>query len=1658
MIAPSLVADRYEIKELLGEGGMGVVYRAIDVKTKSSVAFKTMRDVSDPLAVELFSKEWSVLASISHPNIVDIRDVGEINENGLKKPFFVMPLLPGATLSKLIETSSSRLTVERVVAIITQICRGLQAAHEKGLVHRDIKPSNIFVMEDDTAKIIDFGVVYLAGSHSVTGQKGTWQYMAPEQIEMKPASPVSDIFSVGVVCYEALTGRKPFACKTPAETAEAVRRRIPPPITEINPAVSQIVSMVIHKAMAKAPIHRFSSARDFGDTLQKAYHNQPIERFDSSKIQPRIERAKKTFADGDSEFASEILIELETEGHIHPDITLLRMKIDQATRQKKIRQLLEAARTRVEQDEIPLALEKLQEILEIDPENADAHAMRGSIEKQRNERQIESWLGLARRHLDRHDFTEARQALNEVFKIRQSDQTARELMRETDRREQDTQRVTSEKEQLYGSALKAYNNGEISTALSKLERLLELGRKTPDASVPDRDSVYQGFYNQIRSERDSIHNAYEEARRNLSEKNFSRALEICDTFVAKYPGDAIFQALKLEAVEQGRQELSAYIAEIGKRVDAEPDLDRKVNIFKEACERYPNELQFQQSLKLTRERRDLVQSIVAKARHYEEKNLFTEAVGQWDILRNIYPKYPGIEVEVAQLMKRRDQQSREESKARRIEEIDRSLDAGDFPRALELSTSALTEYPQDHELTSLERLARQGVERSSEARTLALDAQTLCGEGHFDEAVISLRRALELDPKNRNIKESLVNALVGQAQPLVDVDWRSAEPLVQQATDLDAAHPGARSLRTLIADIKRKEYVSHCLAEARELQAAGDQDGALTKVEGGLALYPNESRLAQLQSTIQNTARETRRGKERTGDVEALRALRQRVEQPANDEERTTLIDQSTRILQKHPDDPEIGSLAAEIARWANASGVARSNPAKAPSESEATVMLEPSAANQGASATGGAPPPPTVILPPSSEASSSASTPASPAPVKPAEPPVKPAEPAVKEVKQKPAPPAKASKGLSPALIAIIVGIVVVVGAAIAFLYFKNRSKPQLAESPAAKITASIQTTPADAAVTVNGQAHSGSLDLDPNATYDVVVSRAGYKTLHEQAKHPDAQWKFTLDPEPVRLRLSTSEKGGKIFIDNTEKGDLTEGMPDVEIPADGADHTLVVRGGNNKEILSFTFAAKPAETPRVSAPKPNDLIIVSSLGSESSVYSGSTSLRANLAGQELQPIPPDGLKLTGLSATNNELIFSNKDLQKILVDAGNAPVIYVGLNADTNVAYLAVQSNVQMAKLFVDGREVRANKPGNWPAVVRKPGQHAVKVTADGYDDFTQQVELVKDKPVQLAVELKPNVVATSAFLAIDGGTPGAEVLVDGVTAKTLDTSGAARIEVTPQSHKISFRRDHFESPEAITRVFSRGQEIKLGAAEAKMKEMGRLQFQVTPQDAQVSYHRGDQKDVQHAKGRDVVWVPEGKYSITAEASGFVAQSKSDVSVTSGQVGTVELKLEADASAKKTADTPSEPGAKSLFEDPSQVRAEGGWLKATGPAEYVFLKASAPHRFNLTFADPGKNVFGKQKKMEWVVDFESDKQKVVYQFDGTKLERKATAAGKHANVSIACKATDQAFQFFVVVEAGGVEVKSPSCETADTYASPDHDLTKGKIGVKRDIEFVIR
>jgi serine/threonine protein kinase/Tfp pilus assembly protein PilF len=1623
-----LIAGRYEVKEPLGEGGMGIVYRVIDIKTKSFVALKTMRDVTDPAAVELFAKEWGVLATLSHPNIVDIRDVGEIDDQGQKKPFFVMPLLPGVTLAKLIETGSARLTVERAVAITTQVCRGLQAAHERGLVHRDIKPSNIFVMEDDTAKIIDFGVAHLAGALSVTGQKGTWQYMSPEQVDMKPPTPVSDVFSLGVVCYEALTGRKPFARKTQEETAEAVRHHSPPPISEINSAVSQLVSMVIHKAMAKAPIHRFSSARDFGDTLQKAYLNQPIPRFDRAKIQPRIERAKKSLADGDCDFASEILNELETEGHIDVEIHVLRRQIDQALREKRIRQLLEGARTRVEQDEIPLALEKLQEVLGIDPENADAHAMRRSLETQRNDRQIESWLSLAVRHLERHDFTEARQALLEVLKIDESDPDAVELLRQTAQREKDALQIRDEKEQLYGSALSAYQHGEISTALSKLDKLFALGHQTPDAAVPERDAVYQGFYNQVRSDRDSIHNSYDEGRRQLAEKNFSRALEICDEFIVKYPADAVFQALKLEVLEQQRQELSAYIADVGRRVDAEQDLDHKSDILKEACERYPNEQQFQQALKLHRERRELVRSIVSKAQYYEEKSLFTEAIGQWDILRKIYPRYPGIEVEVEQLVKRRDQQSKEESKARLIEQIDRSLDSGDFTRARDLAARALAEYPKDQELAGLERLARQGLERCAEALELYGQARALFTERKLEAAIEGFRRAFDLDPANRVIREGLVNALVEQAKPLLDEDWRAAEPLVGQASDLDAGNPAVRGLRTEIAALKRKDSISQCLAEVRDLLARREPELALGKVTAALAEYPNEARLLQQQTNLQSLIRAKRGRLDSDGGVEAQNDLKPRVDQPMANDQTGSIFDQSQADPQNRPAQPKTGVADAEKGQSATA-GQPRSG-------ADGSIFAPPISFIRQAVRS--------IVHRPASVA-------AAQKPEIQPEPAISSQEPtrpdgllaAVKTAADKPWSALKqpAWRGISRFQIAIVAIVVVLLSAALARTFFRKPPPPPppppaLVRSIAVKIV----TIPLDAIVKVDGNIRSGTIELPSDGTRHVEVSRLGYIAQNDDKK-PAAEWRFELEAEPLHLNLSTSEKAGKIFVDDSERGELqTDPTPDFGLPADGRNHKFVLRNGK-RELLSFSFTAKPGEAPQISELRPKELIVVSGLASEAVVYAGAKNLSANLAGHELQPITADGLKLTGVSGTNNVITFSDNELRNVTIDSDNSPFIYVGMNAGEN-AYLTVETKPETAHVFVDGVE---KKP---PKHIRlKPGTHSIIAKAEGYEDAHQSVELIKDKLASVPIDLKKQKEAL-ATLAVVGGTPGAEILIDGVSTKILDNLGSATVEISPAARKVAFRKQYFEPSPEMPLQFEKGH-ARLDHNEAKLREFGTLQFQITPPEADVSYRRSDQGDSQTAKGHESRRVQAGTYTIRAEAPGYNPQEK-PFDVSPGLPTPVALAL---VPKPPTNSGTGEKQEQSPFVDPTQVtKTDDGFWTNTSPADYVFLKPGISYPLILEFSNPGKKkILGSQRKVEWVVRY-GGKEKVEYSYDWQKLHRK----GKGREDNIPCPSSEPTAKFTISIQAHEIAVAGSGCELPP-YQSADQDLSQGRIGIKGKVLFKV-
>jgi serine/threonine protein kinase len=1214
--SPKKLAGRYEVRQILGQGGMGLVYRAYDTVVRREVAVKTILDIPDPASLQLFYKECDVLASMSHPNIVEIFDISEFEEEGKKKPYFVMPLLPGTTLDYFIRKASHRLTVERTIDIISQTCRGLQAAHERGLVHRDLKPSNIFVMEDDSVKIIDFGVAHMADAHTTRAQKGTLLYMSPEQIELKALSPASDIFSLGVVCYEAMTGRNPFRLARADEVVEAILHHIPPLAAELNSTVSQPVSRVVHKAMAKQSWHRFATARDFGDTLNKALRNDPIELFDPERTRPRLQRATKALEEGDFQFAAEILGELEAEGHMDTSIGSLRRQLDAAVRRKTLSQLLDAARARFEEEEDPLALQKLQEALQIEPDNATALALKSRIENRRSERQIDNWYRLARQHIDNHAYGHAREALQNVLQLRPKEARALQLLAEVDRQEQEYKKLRQEKEQIHRAAMEAWQKGDVSNALSKLGLVLELDRRAPDSINRESGANYQSFYNEVRSEHDAMNTAYAEARRLLTEHNFVKAIAACQAYLTKYPNNAIFQALRYDIEEQQRQNLSAFIASVDRQVEGEPDLDKRVHILREALDLHPGESHFERALRLVQDKRDLVNSIVARAHLHEEQAAYGDALNDWEILRTIYSQYPGLTFEVERLQKRRDQQARSESKARLVEEVDACLHSSDYARALDLLQGSAAEFPNDAELAELEKLAQDGVRRKTEAHRLMTDGQDLLAQQKSADGINLLRQAYELDENNSLARAVLANALVEQARSTVDADWREAEKLAKEALELNPAHPMAKTIKNLILDHKKETFVEECVAQARKLQTAADLAGALARIQEGLASLPREPRLLQLHETVQRDLQAQRR-QARRRDVEELRRIETEIDSAADSDTKQATGDRVRAIANKYSTDGEILSLANGLL---NRLGFLQMEPkisitlpesesatltyhGPAPSAAQPSIEAESKVAEPALGATAMVAPPPAVVRPSSRPAQASASAPSPGLTAPKASPPASAGKPAAKPGRY------------VTALIASAAAIVLL--AAIFLLARKHRS-PIASSAPAALPAAAVTNSPAPVAaspeptpavadvpaetapaesgpeqaasadvgsmlvvtgqdkanVFLNGKPQSqltrnGQLrirNLEPK-DYVVRVSKSGFQDLPEQKirirKGEQAKLTFNLQPVPhlASLSIQGGVPGSTVLIDQTPAGTIQADGTLTFATVNPGDHTIEIR-----------------------------------------------------------------------------------------------------------------------------------------------------------------------------------------------------------------------------------------------------------------------------------------------------------------------------------------------------------------------------------------------------------------------------------------------------------------------------------------------------------------
>ncbi len=240
----------YRIVEKIGAGGMGEVYLAEDSKLKRNVALKFMplQYMNDDALRQRFTREARAVAALSHPNIVTIHEVDEFKG----RPFFAMEHVKGESLRDVIK--KGKLGTEEAVSYTMQICEGLQEAHEAGIIHRDVKPGNIIIDSKGRARILDFGLAMVTGEEKITktgSTLGTVGYMSPEQIEGKKVDQRSDIFSVGVMLYEMVTGRRPFEGDNDAAIVKAITSSSPEPIARFKSGVTGQLQSIIDKALVK---------------------------------------------------------------------------------------------------------------------------------------------------------------------------------------------------------------------------------------------------------------------------------------------------------------------------------------------------------------------------------------------------------------------------------------------------------------------------------------------------------------------------------------------------------------------------------------------------------------------------------------------------------------------------------------------------------------------------------------------------------------------------------------------------------------------------------------------------------------------------------------------------------------------------------------------------------------------------------------------------------------------------------------------------------------------------------------------------------------------------------------------------------------------------------------------------------------------------------------------------------------------------------------------------------------------------------------------------------------------------------------------------------------------------------------------------------------
>ena len=373
---------KYEVVDVLGKGGMGVVYKAMDPQIGRLVAIKMMTGgfAEHPDLLKRFYREAQSTGTLQHPNIVIVHDLGEQGGN----PYLVMEFLEGEPLSEMIATRR-KLSMAQKLEYIIQALSGLNYAHQKGIVHRDVKPANLMVLRDGAVKIVDFGIARLGDQRlTKTGQvMGTITYMSPEQINAQVVDGRTDIFSTGVMLYELLTYALPFEGKDTTATMLKIISEPPPPLQTYLPGFPPELEEILHKALAKDREERYATAEDFAFELRRVQ-----ESVRKGMLGEYVEQARASLERQELTKARELLqqvLKVDTQHQVAKELMQeVQQRLQKQQRGEQIRQLRAHAEEALAQKLYDDALSCAEQAITLDKTNPELLNLRDRAQEARS--------------------------------------------------------------------------------------------------------------------------------------------------------------------------------------------------------------------------------------------------------------------------------------------------------------------------------------------------------------------------------------------------------------------------------------------------------------------------------------------------------------------------------------------------------------------------------------------------------------------------------------------------------------------------------------------------------------------------------------------------------------------------------------------------------------------------------------------------------------------------------------------------------------------------------------------------------------------------------------------------------------------------------------------------------------------------------------------------------------------------------------------------------------------------------------------------------------------------------------------------------------------------------------------------------------------------